>query len=245
MKKPLIGVTGGMELYSEGLFMGSYRIHAVANYTESIIRAGGIPIIIPPTNNIDDLSNLDYLNEVIEKVDGLLLTGGNDVDPALYGEEPHPKLGKLMTQKDKMEFRLLSNALKKDIPILGICRGHQFLNAYLGGTLYQDLDLNPDFTIMHRDFSDLAMGTHTIKTVEGSLINKIIGDKHRVNSAHHQAIKDLASDLIATAYSKDGLIEATEHKDKKHIFTVQWHPEMMSHRDKKMQAIFDEFINMC
>ncbi len=245
MKKPLIGLTGGMELYEGGVFHGSYRIYSVANYSESIIRAGGAPIVIPPTNMYDDEKNLEYLSEIIGRLDGLLLTGGNDVDPELYDEEPHKKLGKLMPQKDNMEYKLLEKALEKDIPILGICRGHQFINAYLGGTLYQDLSQNPDFTIKHEIFNELSMGTHSVNTVKDSLISKIIGDEHRVNSAHHQAIKDLSNDLIPTAYSKDGLIEATEHKDKKHIFTIQWHPEMMSHRDEKMQAIFDEFVNLC
>ncbi len=241
MKKPIIVLTGGMEMYEGGIFSGNYRVHVVANYTEAIIRAGGVPIVAPPSN---DFNNLSYLANIIAMADGLLLTGGNDIDPALYDEEPHPKLDELMIQKDKMEYVLLEKAFAKNIAILGICRGHQMLNVYLGGTLYQDLSQNPNINIMHQYKTDLAFPSHTVNTVKNSRLNKLIGDKYRVNSAHHQVIKDLSPDLLATAYSEDGVIEGVEHKYRDNVFAVQWHPEMMSHNDDKMQAIFNEFVEI-
>ncbi|MDO4772843.1 MAG: gamma-glutamyl-gamma-aminobutyrate hydrolase family protein [Bacillota bacterium] len=132
MKKPLIFISGGIERYESGLFSGHHRVFAVANYSESILRAGGVPIIVPPTR---DFAPADYVEELSEVADGLLLTGGNDIDPFLYGEEPHPKIGEFMVEKDRMEFALLNRAFALGVPIFGICRGLQILNVYLGGTL--------------------------------------------------------------------------------------------------------------
>ncbi len=241
MKKPIIGITGGMEMYEEEIFRGFYRIQAVANYTEAIIRAGGVPIVIPPTN----LKDNDYVDSIVAMLDGLLMTGGNDVNPLLYGEEPREKLGELMVQKDVLEKRLLDGVVKRDIPVIGICRGLQMLNVYFGGTLYQDLSENPDIKVMHEFKTELCRATHTVNTLAGSGIQKIIGDEYVVNSAHHQVVKDLAKDFVATAHAKDGVIEAIEHKNAKYIRAVQFHPEMMAQQDEKMQAIFDDFVAAC
>lgn len=242
MKKPLIVISGGIERYESGLFSGHHRVFAVANYSESILRAGGVPIIVPPTMSFEPS---DYVDEILETADGLLLTGGNDVDPFLYGEEPHPKLGELMIQKDRMEFALLDRAFARGIPIFGICRGLQILNVYLGGTLYQDLSEHPDVRVLHEYRSDLSIAGHSVNTVKGSQLNTIFGDEYRVNSAHHQIIKNLAPDLMATAHAKDGVIEGIEHKIRSNVFAVQWHPEMMSRHDSKMAELFQVFVRLC
>lgn len=242
MKKPLIVISGGIERYESGLFSGHHRVFAVANYSESILRAGGVPIIVPPTR---DFAPADYVEELSEVADGLLLTGGNDIDPFLYGEEPHPKIGEFMVEKDRMEFALLNRAFALGIPIFGICRGLQILNVYLGGTLYQDLSEHPGVSVLHECRSDLSLPGHSVNTVKGSRLHTIFGDEYRVNSAHHQIIKDLAPDLIATALAKDGVIEGIEHKNQSNVFAVQWHPEMMSHHDSKMAELFQVFVRLC
>ncbi len=241
MKQPVVAITGGIEMYEEEIFRGFFRVHAVANYVDSIIRAGGVPIVVPPTH----LADRSYLSAIAGMIDGLLLTGGNDIDPARYGEEPHPDIGQLMVSKDYMEVALLDMVVPRNIPILGICRGMQMLNVYFGGTLYQDLKQNPQFTVQHEFKTDLSVPTHNVQTEKDSVVRSIVGEEYRVNSAHHQAVKELAEGCRATAHTKDGLVEAIEHEESKFILGVQWHPEMMAHKDQKMQEIFNTFIKAC
>ncbi len=241
MKQPLIAITGGIEQYEEEIFRGFFRVQAVANYVDSVLRAGGVPIVVPPTN----LTDYSYLETIADKIDGLLLTGGNDVDPVLYGEEPFVKLGERMVQKDAMEVALLDKVVDRRLPVLGICRGMQMLNVYFGGTLYQDLSQNPNFTIQHQFTTDLSVPTHSVRTGSDSVVQGIIGETYRVNSAHHQAVKDLAESFRATAYATDDLVEAIEHKEFPFMLGVQWHPEMMAHKDQKMQEIFNVFVKAC
>ena len=196
-------------------------------YFQSIVMAGGAPVILPVTTNIEALA------AIIDGLDGLILSGGGDINPDFLGEVPIPELGKTDPYRDEYDFIVLRLAFNRQIPIFGICRGHQVINVAFGGTLYQDI--NTQYlkkTLKHSQKEARENATHTViltaitcclrKALHQPLNNEI-----PVNSFHHQAIKALAPEFIATAIASDGLIEAMEHPEYP-IFSVQWHPEPMA-----------------
>ncbi len=202
--------------------LGTY-VRADLDYVAGVSEAGGVPVILPPI--------AEMAGEMARGIDGLVLCGGSDLDPGYYGEEPLPELGPTIPERDAFEMAMVEHALRRGIPIFGICRGLQVLNVALGGTLYQDLpsQLHPDL-IAHRQQMPKWQWTHEVKVDEGSRIAGIMGtDALRVNSYHHQAIKDLAGPLQAVARSSDGVIEAVEYRDlsERWILGVQWHAEAM------------------
>jgi putative glutamine amidotransferase len=202
--------------------------------------AGGAPALIPL-----DLSR-DAWRSLYRRVDGLLLPGGVDVAPARYGEEPHPKLGKVNRPLDEAELVLARWAMDDGLPLLGVCRGIQVLNVAAGGTLYQDLPSQfpgalrhacspPDYPRTHR--------AHTIQVEPGSRLAGILGaHQTAVNSRHHQAVKDLAPGLVVTARAPDGVIEGVESLDGQFAVGVQWHPESLAADDPQMLAIFQALV---
>ena len=178
---------------------------------------------------------LEAAEEMVQGIDGLLLTGGSDLDPGYYGEEPLPELGETVPERDAFEMAVLRHALERSMPVFGICRGMQLLNVALGGTLYQDLpsQLHPDL-IAHRQQMPKWQWTHEVEVDAGSEVAKIMeATRLRVNSYHHQAIKDLPDDLMAVAHASDGVIEVVESHDlsERWLVGVQWHAEAM--RDTK------------
>jgi len=185
-------------------------------YIEAVRKAGGVPIILPL------FSAKEECWETLDKIDGLLLTGGADINPARWHEPKHNKTKLLHKDKESSDFILADSALKRDMPIFGICYGHQLINTILGGTLHQHIpDINGCI-----DHSDGKM--HGIKIEADSRLNEILGiEKTKVNSYHHQAIKTLGKGLIKTAVSEDGVIEAAESQKHRFLITVQWHPERM------------------
>ncbi len=201
-----------------------YRVPLVsqnASYVSSVIRAGGAPVLIPPTMS-DDM-----LRVVYETLHGVLLAGGVDVDPDLYGEIAHNKLGRLDRDRDRTEVTLTRWAFEDGLPMLGICRGLQVLNVALGGTLYQDIASQLGTTINHSrvDVTRDTLG-HSVRIETGSRLAKIIGRSELdVNSLHHQAIKSLAKSLQAVAWAPDGVIEGAERQEAAFCVAVQWHPE--------------------
>lgn len=239
MKKKIIGISTGFDQFKKGLFFGSNRVFLVSNYVEAVLRAGGVPLVLPSCQRESDDG---YVEELMGLVDGIILTGGNDVDPAYYGEEPHPKLGELMPEKDRLEFKMIDLASKADKGIFGICKGMQLMNIYFGGSLYQDLSQYEGEKIKHSTHNTLDMANHGIELEEGSFLHEILGRTHRVNSAHHQAINRLGEGLIIGAKAPDGIIEAVYHSTKKAVFGTQFHPEMTAHVDAKSQALFDYFV---
>lgn len=196
-----------------------------------------IPIILPLST---DKYNLDIC---FDMVDGILFTGGHDINPKLYNQEKKGVCGIQCEKRDEMESYLFKKAIKNDKPILGICRGIQLFNALLGGTLYQDLPTQHSSKIKHTMIKPYNRGVHSVEILKNTPLHNIIGvNKLSVNSYHHQAIKDLAPSLIANAISEDGLIEAISMPDKKFVMAVQWHPEFLWKDSKENNLIITEFI---
>jgi putative glutamine amidotransferase len=188
-------------------------------YPEAIERAGGIPVIVP-------LLRPDAIDALLDRVDGVCLPGGPDLQPSTYGEEPHPRLGPTEPRVDAVELQLVRAADRRNLPILGICRGMQALNVARGGTLHQHLPDVIGDRLEHRQPDHGSVPTHHVETAPQSRLRAVLGGpKLQVNSFHHQAIKALGRDLSATAWAPDGTIEAVEGPGERLVLGVQWHAE--------------------
>ncbi|SEN06684.1 gamma-glutamyl-gamma-aminobutyrate hydrolase family protein [Lihuaxuella thermophila] len=228
---PKVGIT--MSTEQKKLFVNR-------DYSDAIIQAGGIPFLLPYTEDPA------IIGEMAAGCDGLLLSGGGDIDPAFFGEEPVPGLGDIVPERDQMEILLIREFMKQKKPILGICRGCQILNVALGGDMYQDLTSQKTPLLQHSQKAPRNHASHTIEIKEGSLLKSIVGKSSaRVNSYHHQAVRVMASSLTASAWARDGVIEAIEGKNDPFVLGVQWHPEsmMLSHADA--QKLFRAFVEAC
>ncbi len=231
--KPVIGIVPLVDETKDSLWM-------LPGYMNGVSEAGGIPIMLPLTKDKDEIAQL------LDSVQGILLTGGHDVDPALYGEEAIPECGTPCRERDAMESELLRQALEKDIPVLGICRGIQFLNAYLGGTLFQDLPTQHPSDIEHHQTPPYDVPVHKVKIEKDSgLFHLLNTETLDVNSYHHQAINVKADCLKTMAISEDGLVEAVEMPGKKFVWALQWHPEFSFLKDADSRRIFGEFVGKC
>ncbi len=237
--KPLIGITcsrnvgGAWGLYSPGHFMD----YTYEEYCDAILSCGGAPVIIPVSQDIDSFRT------ILGRLDGLLLSGGPDINPKFYGEQPLPELGEVDEGLDRMEFQAARLAFRKDLPILGICRGIQTLNVSQGGTLYQDIPAQVQDSIGHSQKADKRVLTHSIQIEEKSLLHFIFRKKEVwVNGKHHQAVKDLAPGLTVSAWATDGVIEAVEHPLKRFVLGVQWHPEGTWKNDIYSKRLFKAFV---
>lgn len=188
------------------------------SYLDALAQAGVAPVPLTPAHSGDAVAS------ILAVCDGLLLTGGGDVHPARYGARPSPHLGAVSLERDALEWRALDIALTRGMPVLGICRGLQVLNVFLGGTLYQDLESEvPAPHGQSRGWGDAA---HAVTVAEDSLLGRIVAAPTlRSNSYHHQAVRTLAPGLRAVAHSEDGLIEAIEAAEPGWVVAVQWHPE--------------------
>ncbi|OOM78247.1 gamma-glutamyl-gamma-aminobutyrate hydrolase family protein [Clostridium sp. BL-8] len=238
MKKPIIGINSSRLIKQDTLYSHSVMESISNDYVESVIRGGGIPIILPI------LSNEESIRQQIETLDGVVLSGGIDVNPLLYNEEPSPKLGFIFPEKDNFDLLIAKIAYELNKPILAICRGHQILNVAFGGTLYQDLSDMDGCYIKHQQQTKNGAVTHTLDILENSILHDILGSSIISNTFHHQAIKDLAPGFKVTAYSKDNVIEAIESIDKEFVVGVQFHPEIMTvYNDENMLKLFKAFIN--
>lgn len=209
-------------------------------YMKVIERCGAFPVMLPLT---DDQEELDTVFNICS---GLLFTGGHDVEPELYKAVKTDKCGETCRMRDDMESYLLGKALEKDMSVLGICRGIQFMNAYLGGTLYQDLETEYDCKVEHHMKPPYDVKAHMVSVYPHTLLASIIGDgEHEVNSYHHQAIKDIADGIEIMAVSEDGLVEAISVKDKSFAVGVQWHPEFSYERSEESVKLVQAFVNAC
>ena len=207
-----------------------------SDYVRGILDAGGIPIGIPISQN----TNL--CEDYIDIIDGLLVPGGEDVSPRLYGEDPVPQVNCSSYDKDVFEYHLIKLAIQKGIPIFGICRGHQIINTALGGTLIQDIPSQTASKVCHVQANELRDElTHSIHCQKGSMLAEMLGDKCYVNSFHHQAVKEIAAGLRATAWASDGIVEGMESEDG-NIWTVQWHPENLYRRYPIFKKLFIHLV---
>jgi len=236
--KTIIGINCGYSTVSDDNDL-YYKLHN--KYIEAILLAGGLPLLIPFFG-----TERDYIR-LISKIDGLLLSGGPDINPKRWKEKIHPKTNIVHPDKERSDFILTKLALKYNLPILGICYGMQLINVVCGGTLYQhipDLRNKMELCKEHLNVDPPSNTTHKIQIIQNSCLSKILGKEGQVNSFHHQAVKNLGRDLRPVATAKDGIIEAIESTKYKFIVGVQWHPERMLH-DKYQAAIFKGFIKIC
>jgi putative glutamine amidotransferase len=197
------------------------------------------------------LESLEEIDGAINQADGILLPGGNDVNPLLYGEERRSETQPPHNERDRFEMYLLEKAMERKLPVLGICRGLQLINVKLGGTLYQDVQKEMPGSLEHdchgEDTKPLPRSAlvHSVTLDENSKLHEVIGEKTvEVNSLHHQGIKDLGKGLIATGHSPDGLVEAIEMPDYPYLTGVQWHPEELQ-GSSMWKKFLGHFIQVC
>lgn len=217
---------------------GVPHFSANQSYVRCTEAAGGLPLLIPL------VESEDVLRAIYARLDGLLLTGGVDVDPAHYSEAPHPKLGEVDGPRDRVEIALTRWALADGLPVLAICRGLQVLNVAASGTLYQDIASQVGGAIEHTYYPDHPRDliAHPVTIEPGSRLAAILGSTTLgVNSLHHQAVRDVAPGFAVTARAPDSLVEALESMDHPFALGVQWHPEELT-QDARMQRLFEVFV---
>ena len=240
---PIIGITATLKEDVDAVAerpLGRF-VRADLDYVDGVAGAGGVPVVLPPAG--DERA----ARAVIQSLDGLLLSGGSDLDPGYYGEEPMPELGITLPERDAFETVLVGQALRRGIPIFGICRGMQVLNVALGGTLYQDLPSQWEGDVLkHRQDTPKWQPTHEVRVTDGSYLAEVMDrEVVKVNSYHHQGIKDLAEGLLATGYSSDGMIEAVEAEDvsERWLLGVQWHAEAMRGAGPQQESLFEAHVS--
>lgn len=238
--KPLIGITMSVQIGTDVGVTDKKELFVSREHSDAVIAAGGIPCFLPFT------ADNKLIDQYVDQLDGLLLTGGWDVDPAYYGEDPAIGLGDIAPSRDETEIALAKAFLKADKPILGICRGHQVLAIVLGCTLYQDLDRQLPAAFNHQPKIPRNRPMHAIHITTGSLLHQLIQETTiHVNSMHHQAVRDLPDSVLVTAKANDGVVEAIESKEYPHVLGVQYHPECMAEEDQRAQVLFDWLVTCC
>lgn len=207
------------------------------DYMKMLEAEGAVPVMFPLTTKKEELDVL------ISLCGGFLLTGGHDVTPSFYGAEKSPRCGECCLTRDIMDGYVLKKAVETDLPVLGICRGIQLMNAAYGGTLYQDLPSERKGGVEHHMSPPYDRVAHKAKIIEGGLLYKIIGkDTVGVNSYHHQAVKDLSPAFNVEAVSEDGIVEGISMPNKKFVLGVQWHPEFFYRADEVSKKIVAAFV---
>lgn len=234
--RPLIGLSCSTLISSEHDRLGMKRYAIPAFYVARVEEAGGLPVLLPTAVP-------ERASEVLQRLDALLLSGGADLDPDLYGQPPHPRLGEVDRPRDLYEIALVKAARRAGLPILAICRGMQVVNVAYGGTLIQDLPSQRKEAAQHEQVTvEITQTGHAVRIEPGTQFHALAGsDQARVNSYHHQAVDRMAEGFRATAYAPDGVLEAMEHPEGPFFQCVQWHPERLA-GDPVSRGLFEAFI---
>jgi len=243
MNRPLIGITAdlatpkshGTDRKHENTFFLPER------YCRAVENAGGTAVILPMT------ASSPAIRQYLEKLDGLLLSGGNfDIHPRYYGEKPLKALGEIKQERTEFELDLATRALSQDRPLLGICGGAQAINVALGGSLYQDIATQVPHAGEHQQGAKKETGGHRVSILSGTRLRRIVKrDIVEVNTTHHQAVKKVGSGLVINATADDGLIEGIESSRHSFVLGIQWHPEVLSTLRPDQERIFAAFIARC
>lgn len=231
-RRPLIGITMRVEFETDRFYLARF-------YSEAVEAAGGVPV------HLSLIPKEDYIREALERLDGLLLPGSDsDVDPLLYNREPHRRLGSVHPIKDRTDLLALEEVERRGLPLLAICFGMQALNVSRGGTLIQDIESELPLAIKHQQGAPRDRRSHSVRFLEGSLVQELArGPSALVNSHHHQAIERVGRELIATAWTSDGLVEAMEDpRADRFALAVQWHPEIAWEEDEFSTRLFKRFV---
>lgn len=235
-KKPIIGILSNLLITEQGMFPGMKRSYVNHDYVEAILLAGAIPVMLPV------ISDEDGIRQQLERVDGVLLSGGYDINPLYYGEEPCKELGFILPEVDEHQLAAVRIAVELGKPMLGICKGMQIINVAFGGSLHQDLLQIPTST-KHSQKAQRHVASHTVQVVQDTMLSDIFGKETVLtNSFHHQAIKAVAPGFIVSGMTADGVVEAIETAAAPFTLGVQWHPEMMAEKCTDMLKLFTRFV---
>ena len=231
--RPRVAITMRVELETNRFYLARY-------YSEAVEAAGGAPF------HVSLIPRAGYVESLLAEADAVLLPGSDsDVDPNLYGQEPHARLGSVHTIKDETDLLVLKEVERKGLPLFAICFGMQILNVERGGTLIQDISSLLPEAIKHQQGAPRERRSHRVRFLEGSLLKDLAGaDTEMVNSHHHQAIERVGRDLVATAWTSDGLVEALEDpREGRFALAVQWHPEIAWEGDAFSERLFQRFVS--
>jgi putative glutamine amidotransferase len=235
-RRPLIGVTG----HGGDATSGSRSVAALEAYLAAVRQAGGLPVVLPPT------SDPALIAAYVERVDGVLFTGGRDISPAHYGEATLNDTVQIEDARDAFELPLARAAVLRDRPVLAICRGCQVLAVAMGGSLWQDLPAQQPRSLPHRQTKPRDAVTHAVGVQAGSLLARALGESTRqaieTNTFHHQAVRRVPPGLAAVAHTPDGTIEGVEAPDRRFVLGVQWHPEGLVERRPEHRRLFAAFV---
>lgn len=239
-RMPRIGITPDLGTWDSGS-KAEPLVFLRERYPRAILQAGGLPLVLPITHSEKALQAL------VVSLDGIIVSGGDfDIHPKFYGEKPLPALGKINDDRTEFELEVIALALKRGLPLLGICGGAQAINVTLGGSLIQDIETQVPKAMQHRQGNLREVGGHAIGIYEKTKLRQIVRRSClEVNTTHHQAVKELGKGLVASAASADGVIEAVESENDSFVLGVQWHPEFLTHKDLAQRRIFTAFVEAC
>lgn len=246
MEKPWIGITcnyderSGWGASTDLIIDGQDGVYLAGDYIYALERAGAVPILIP------QCSEFDTMKPLLDRLDGILVSGGHDVGPERYGAFPKEYCGVVSHRRDAQDLAVTEYMLNRDKPLLGICRGAQILNVAMGGTVYQDLEKEGGFeNHFGGEKYPRNAGWHKVSLAQDSALYRIFeAEEIMVNSFHHQAVRDVGQGVKIAAVSSDGVSEAIEVKNRKFAIGVQWHPEMMFD-SRQQQRLFQAFVDVC
>lgn len=238
-RPPWIGITPDLE--KDKGRRGEPLLVLQQRYPRAILEAGGIPVVLPIA------SSPQVLRKTIDRLDGIVVSGGNfDIHPRFYGQRAREEMRLVQEERTEFELELISLALGRDLPLLGICGGAQAINVVLGGSLYQDIATQNREALEHERGDIKDRGGHRVEVHEGTKLKAIVGCKFLVvNSTHHQAVRRLGKGLLINATAEDGVVEGIESRRHSFILGVQWHPEFLTHRDPRQRKIFASFVSAC